>query len=44
MKTIVGVDLAKNVIQLCVVKDNKIVSNNALSVERRLEPKPRATH
>ena len=32
MKTIVGVDLAKNIIQLCVVKDSKIVSNNALSI------------
>ena len=30
-KTIVGVDLAKKVIQVCVVQANQIVSNNEMS-------------
>ncbi len=33
-KTIVGVDLAKNVIQVCVVKGSEIVSNNEMSSEQ----------
>ncbi|MCF6282365.1 MAG: IS110 family transposase, partial [Candidatus Polarisedimenticolaceae bacterium] len=30
-KTIVGVDLAKKVIQVCVVQGNKVVSNDEMS-------------
>jgi len=33
-KTIVGVDLAKNVIQVCVVKGSEIVSNDEISSEQ----------
>ena len=31
--TIVGVDLAKNVIQVCIVKNNKVTSNKELRPE-----------
>ncbi len=33
-KTIIGVDLAKNVIQVCVVKGSEIVSNNKITSEQ----------
>jgi hypothetical protein len=29
--TIAGVDLAKNVIQVCLMKNNKVISNKALT-------------
>jgi len=32
--TIVGVDLAKEVIQVCVVKDNKVISNKELTISQ----------
>ena len=32
--TIVGVDLAKNVIQVCIVKDNEVVSNEEVTPEQ----------
>ncbi len=33
-KMIVGVDLAKNIIQVCVVKEAEIVSNDGISSEQ----------
>ncbi len=31
--TIVGIDLAKRVIQACVVKNNKVVSNEEIAAD-----------
>jgi transposase len=32
--TIAGVDLAKNVIQVCLIKNNKVISNEELTSEQ----------